>query len=100
MINVGNQVNYKCDDESKAFLGEEGLIWEIGELNESKTPSIEIKSPKEISELFPIYVRLRLDYSIAGIKVGKSKGPENEELLLQYNCICESAKEDFRIVFD
>lgn len=100
IINVNNTANLKCDDDSKTFYADDGLVWEIGELNESKTPSLEIKTSNEISDLFPIFVRLRLDYSVAGIKVGKTRGPENEEILLQYKSSCESIKEDLRIVFD
>jgi len=76
-------------------------MWSVIDLHEGLTPSIEIKSAEDLTNIFPINVLFKLDYSILDANIEEIKSADNKNTLLyKLNRSCASKDQDFKIVSD
>jgi len=76
-------------NDSEVESTSEGLSWIIKDLDETKQPSLEIKTTESANNLFPLTVSLKLDYSILGVSA-QAYDENKEEMLMSMSTICES----------
>ena len=95
-ISISSKSQFKCND-SDTTLHKDKIIWCINDLDNSKQPSLEIKTTENPVNMFPLMVHFKLNYSLLGISA-KAIDENNEEMLIAFNPTCES--QNFVISFE
>ena len=76
------------------------IEWSVINLHEGLTPSIEIKSTDDLSNIFPITANFKLDYTIYNFDIQKVylTTDNKNNVLYKFNKNCIAKDQDFKIV--
>lgn len=96
-IKVSNKAALDVSDSEASWDQDNRLLWAISELDDEKSPSLEIKTTESPVNMFPLAVNMKLGYSVLGVQA-KAYDENKEEMLLAFSSCCES--QNFIVSFE